>query len=128
MVAARSADTHTETVSKMPKREWSLEAAREILGDVRARTGEAVGQVEALLVQVTDNAPESSERQVADLEIQRIIASWARAMEALGLEVKGPWLVDFDCGSGLYCWRWPEEKLEYFHGYDEGFAGRIRIQ
>ncbi len=112
----------------MPKREWSLEAAREILGDVRARTEEAVGQVEALLVQVTDNAPESPERQAADLEIQRIIASWARAMEALGLAVKGPWLVDFDCGSGLYCWRWPEEKLEYFHGYDEGFAGRIRIQ
>ena len=49
-------------------------------------------------------------------------------MEALGLEVKGPWLVDFDCGSGLYCWRWPEVKLEYFHGYDEGFAGRVRIQ
>ena len=110
------------------KRQWSLEAARAILSDVRARTEEACEQVEALLGQVVDSEPESPEHQVADLEIQRIIASWARAMEALGLEVKGPWLVDFDCGSGLYCWRWPEEKLEYFHGYDEGFNGRIRIQ
>ena len=66
--------------------------------------------------------------QAADLEVQKILSGWARSMEALGLEVKGPWLVDFDCGSGLYCWRWPEEKLEYFHGYDEGFDGRVRIQ
>jgi hypothetical protein len=49
-------------------------------------------------------------------------------MEALGLEVKGLWLVDFDNGSGYYCWRWPEEDLAYFHGYDEGFDGRVRIQ
>ena len=115
-------------MSETPKRQWSLEAAREVLSDVRARTEQAAGQVDAVLEQVAEHAPESSERQVADLEIQRIIARWALAMEAFGLEVKGPWLVDFDSGSGLYCWRWPEEKLEYFHGYEEGFQGRIRIQ
>ena len=49
-------------------------------------------------------------------------------MEALGLDVKGLWLVDFDNGSGYYCWRWPETELAYFHGYEEGFAGRVRIQ
>jgi hypothetical protein len=49
-------------------------------------------------------------------------------MEALGLEIKGLWLVDFDNGSGYYCWRWPEPALEYFHGYEAGFAGRARIQ
>jgi hypothetical protein len=52
---------------------------------------------------------------------------WAREMEALGLEVKGLWLVDFDSGSGYYCWQWPEERLEFYHGHDEGFAGRARI-
>jgi hypothetical protein len=36
--------------------------------------------------------------------------------------------VDFDTGSGFYCWRWPEERLEFFHGYEEGFDGRVRIQ
>ena len=49
-------------------------------------------------------------------------------MEALGVEVKGPWLVDFDSGAGYYCWRWPEEELAYFHAYDEGFHHRTRIQ
>ena len=27
-----------------------------------------------------------------------------------------------------YCWKWPEEELAYFHGYEEGFGGRVRIQ
>jgi hypothetical protein len=49
-------------------------------------------------------------------------------MEAFGADVKGLWLVDFDNGSGYYCWRWPEPELAHFHGYDEGFSGRVRIQ
>ncbi|MGZ6970665.1 MAG: DUF2203 family protein [Thermoanaerobaculia bacterium] len=49
-------------------------------------------------------------------------------MEELGIVVKGPWLVDFDSGAGFYCWRWPEESLAFFHGYDEGFAARVRLQ
>jgi len=30
------------------------------------------------------------------------------AMMRRGLEVKGLWLVDFDNGSGYYCWRYPK--------------------
>jgi hypothetical protein len=38
------------------------------------------------------------------------------------------WLVDWDSGAGYYCWRYPEESLGHFHGYQEGFAGRVPIQ
>jgi hypothetical protein len=48
-------------------------------------------------------------------------------MEALG-RGEGALAVDFDNGRGYYRGRWPEERLEYFHGYDEGFADRVRIQ
>jgi hypothetical protein len=41
--------------------------------------------------------------------------------------VKGLWLVDFDNGSGYYCWRYPELRLEYYHSYDGGFGSRMRI-
>ena len=61
-------------------------------------------------------------------ELSLVVSRWLRAMEALGVDVKGAWLVDFDCGSGYYCWRWPEAEIAWFHGYDEGFAGRARIQ
>ena len=45
----------------------------------------------------------------------------------LGIEVKGLWLIDFDCGSGYYCWQWPEPGLQFFHGYEEGFRGRMQL-
>jgi len=99
-----------------------------MLGEVRERTGTAVSGIEPLLAErdgVTRDAPE---RHALDIRIQKVISSWVRSMEALGVEVKGLWRVDFDNGSGYFCWQWPEEQLEYFHGYEEGFEGRIRIQ
>lgn len=110
------------------RREWSLDAAREILVDVRENTARAVADVDERIAKREATGPGTAARDAIDAEIRDIVSRWARAMEALGLLVKGPWLVDFDCGKGLYCWRWPEEKLEYFHGYEEGFAGRVRIQ
>ena len=58
---------------------------------------------------------------------QAIVEQWTREIEALGLEVKGLWLVDWDCGDGYYCWRHPEPSLAHFHGYDEGSADRMPI-
>ncbi len=106
------------------KRSWSLEAARALLPDVRERTRAAVEAVEAITLPPAGAAGHAElERRTRDR-----ISLWAREMDALGLEVKGLWLVDFDNGQGYYCWRWPEERLEWFHGYDDGFAGRVRIQ
>ena len=107
---------------------WSLDAAREMLPDVRRRTAQAVAEVESLVPQ-RDTAQEGTPARVAlEQRIQQAVSRWIRSMEALGVEVKGAWLVDFDNGRGYYCWRWPEERLDYFHGYEEGFEGRTRIQ
>jgi hypothetical protein len=99
-----------------------------MLSDVRERTEAAVHDVEPLLERREGLAEGTAEHREIDLEIQKVISRWVRAMEALGLDVKGLWLVDFNNGDGYYCWRWPEPSLEYFHSYDEGFAGRCRIQ
>jgi hypothetical protein len=66
-------------------------------------------------------------RSASLLDQDRVLAEWSDEVTALGVIVKGPWLIDFDSGSGFYCWRWPEPRLEYYHGYEEGFAGRVRI-
>lgn len=110
------------------KRSWSLAAARALLPDVRARTERAVDAVEDLHERRQQSRPGSSSAAELDTRIQNRVSLWVREMEALGVEAKGLWLVDFDNGAGYYCWRWPEEGLEYFHAYDEGFAGRRRIQ
>ncbi len=116
-------------------RAWTLATARAIIDDVRSRTALAVESVdglmekrEALLEKLPENAKTSDELTAVEREIDQRVSRWAREMEALGVEVKRPWLVDFDNGSGYFCWRWPEEQLEFFHGYDEGFEGRLRIQ
>jgi hypothetical protein len=110
----------------MQDRSWTLAGARAVLADVRSRTERAVQEAERLVGERDRAAPEA--RGELDTRIRTVVERWAREMEALGAEVKGVWLVDFDNGSGYYCWRWPEEELAWFHGYEEGFGGRTRIQ
>jgi regulator of sirC expression with transglutaminase-like and TPR domain len=97
---------------------FTLDEARTLLPRVReitsdavfkyARLGEGGGEIET--------------------ERQTVVREWAREIASLGVEIKGLWLVDFDSGAGYYCWKYPEQSLEYFHGYDEGFAGRLPLQ
>ena len=105
------------------KRSWSLEAAQTLVPDVRERTRSAVEAVEALAVEPEGGAVDPA----VEREIRDRISNWAREMDALGLEVKGLWLVDFDNGDGYYCWKYPEVSILHYHGYDEGFAGRMKI-
>jgi len=106
---------------------WTLESSRQMIPDVRARTERAVAEVERLETE-RDALRPGAERAELDERIERVVQRWAREMEALGADVKGLWLVDFDSGAGYYCWQWPEEELAFFHTYEEGFAGRARIQ
>ena len=110
-------------------RSWSLATARAVMSEVRRLTAAAVDAVEVLEARQGEvGAGNDAARAAVEQELSRAVSAWVRAMEALGVEVKGRWLIDFDNGRGYYCWRWPEERLEYYHGYEEGFAGRVRIQ
>lgn len=98
------------------KRIFTYEEAADLLPQVQRLTDEAVAAIDELA---------DDESSIA---YQRVVSTWAESLVAMGLEIKGLWLVDFDNGSGYYCWSHPEPSLQYFHGYEEGFRGRVKLQ
>ena len=83
---------------------FSLDDARALLPRVRQLTAEAVLRAEALaeeLQRVPEQDPAHAQLSAA---LQDIVNGWADEVRALGVEVKGLWLVDFDNGEGYYCW------------------------
>jgi hypothetical protein len=96
------------------KRVFTLDEARALLPRVKELTSDAVlryGQLASELEQ----------------ERETVVRGWMQEIRSLGLEIKGLWLVDFDSGAGYYCWKYPEPALNHFHGYDEGFTGRLPL-
>jgi len=103
------------------KRIFTYAEAKALLPRVQQLTQEAHDRVERLLASANRN--EHTREQA-----QSIVNAWATEMGCLGLDIKGLWLVDFDNGSGCYCWKHPETTLDYYHTYEDGFPGRVRIQ
>ena len=94
---------------------------------IRELTASAVHQVQSLYNRVQSSNELEQRREELEGAANTIIESWAAKVGSLGCEAKGLWLVDWNCGDGYYCWRYPEEALGFFHGYEEGFQGRMPI-
>jgi regulator of sirC expression with transglutaminase-like and TPR domain len=114
-VIRERAGEEAEDAGSPAKKVFTLDEARALMPRVRALTEEAVSAYARLGDRL-------------DEERQSILREWAREIQALGAEIKGLWLVDFDSGAGYYCWKYPEPALDHFHGYEEGFAGRLPLQ
>jgi hypothetical protein len=104
------------------KKFFSYSEAAALLPEVRRITDDAYRRVEELRPRAEGGAADAQQ------QMNEVLGEWTRSILELGVEVKGLWLVDFDSGSGYYCWRHPEPALRFFHSYEEGFRGRIPIQ
>jgi hypothetical protein len=116
------------TASTAAHQIFSLSEACRLLPEVKHLTADAVRQAELLAVQLRGLPEEDPEHESLSAALQGVVEQWVERVRALGLEAKGPWLVDFDNGEGYYCWCYPEATVAHYHGYDEGFSGRTRIQ
>jgi len=82
-----------------------------------------------LLVDVESVARRRAQRDKAMQEIKDAMAE----IDAIGVQVKDLeiGLLDFPCKVDdeivLLCWRCGEEKIEFWHGMEEGFKGRKPI-
>jgi hypothetical protein len=107
---------------------FSYEEALALLPEVQRLTADAVALVETL-VETGEGDDDGGYEIPAELvpRFREVVAAWSDSITGLGIEVKGLWLIDFDSGSGYYCWKHPEPSLQFFHGYDEGFDGRVQL-
>lgn len=107
---------------------FTYEEALDTFTRVRELTSAAVVQVQSMYSRVQSQEELERRREELDSASRQVVEEWMLEVESLGCEVKGLWLVDWDMGSGYYCWRWPEEALSHYHDYEEGFAGRVPLQ
>jgi hypothetical protein len=107
---------------------FSLDEARALLPRVKLMTADAVRRSESLAAQLHGVAEDDPQHATLSAAMREIVDAWATELQTLGLEPKGLWLVDFDNGDGYYCWCYPEPGITHYHGYSEGFAGRLTIQ
>lgn len=111
------------------KRIFSLEEARSLLPLVYRMTDDSSREVKQLLNRIEALADKTHPTALRiEAEINAIIDRWQVKMEKLGADPKGLWMADFDNGEGYYCWKFPENEINHWHGYQDGFSGRIVIE
>lgn len=110
------------------KRIFDLTDAQELVKIIFHLTQDSQNQIKLLLAQL-ENLPETNalQKQFLETKIDETIQRWQNKIEKLGAYPKGLWLVDIDNGYGFYCWKYPEQKISYYHGYNDGFSARIHL-
>jgi hypothetical protein len=107
---------------------FSLSEARKAFPIVRRITRDYVTWVEQKMAQIQSLPNEHVAKTAAlEQEVNDLVAAWQKKIRKLGAEPKGLWLVDFDNGTGFFCWKYPELELNHWHRYEDGYSKRQPI-
>ena len=115
-----------EVIEINQKRFFTIDDARGLLPVVSRITDGAFKEVKALSIQIS-YLTDPKKKAAVEERVRVCFQEWYEKIRKLGCESKGLWLVDFDTGEGYYCWHYPEERIEYFHGYFDGYQSRVKI-
>ncbi len=109
---------------------FTLDEAQALMPQVKAITVPVYTLAASLAEELSqaEDAKDEARAEALRERLQTLVQTWQQSMQDLEAEVKGLWLVDFDSGDGYWCWAYPEEELEHWHSYEEGFAGRVPIE
>jgi hypothetical protein len=127
------------------QREFTLEEANAAVAELRPvvermvehgrRLAVAQHQQRELVTRIAGNGGDLQPSELGELAetIQReanAVAACAQEIDAAGAQIKSleEGLLDFPSRRGddpiLLCWKLGEDEIGYWHGVDEGFAGR----
>lgn len=113
-----------QIVARDDPRIFTLSEAEALFPLVRRITQAAYNELEPVRRNLEAMIPTNPLIREVERQYETVVKRWVAKMERLGLVVKGLWLVDFDTGDGYLCWKFPELRLGYYHGYHEGYSGR----
>ncbi len=117
-----------DIVNPASPKTFSLDSASNLIPliyRITEETNSAITQLSMQLDHILDK--KSDLAQDVQKRIDDHVTKWHSKLERLGARPKGVWLADFDNGEGYFCWKFPEKKIMYFHGYQDGFTGRKKI-
>lgn len=107
---------------------FTLDEVQKVIGIINKITRTYSHQVDALIRQIDGLGPQNDEKVIQlEQQVNEVVEQWQQKVEKLGGLTRGLWLADFDSGKGYYCWKYPEERVEYWHDYSDGFSGRVRL-
>ena len=111
------------------KKVFTHDEVSQLLPLIYRLTEESQGEVKKI-INFIDAHKDKKSRTGIELEarLNEIVTRWQIKIEKLGGEPKGLWLADFDSGDGYFCWKFPENEICYWHGYQDGFTGRMMIK
>lgn len=110
------------------KKVFTREEAQSVLPVLLKITERYLNEVRVLTSQMNAFAGIDNEKAFSiQNKIDSTMQKWQDNIRRLGAHPKGIWNVDFDCGTGFYCWKFPEAEIRFWHGYQDGFPGRVEI-
>jgi hypothetical protein len=136
-------------IRRMAPRYFTLAEANEALGELRPLAEEMVerrrelveaqGRRASLGAQVGTNGGDLTPSDFADADEELEHAASALAQCVERIQAAGVLVKDLDRGlldfpslregeEVLLCWHVGEDEIQYWHGVDEGFAGRKRLE
>lgn len=107
---------------------FNLAEAREHLPLVASLTEKH--RIELAPIQARLNRMLSNDPRRAPIEqaYENVVDKWRAKVEHLGASVHGLWVVEFDVGEGVLCWRYPELSLSYIRLHEQSFASRSKLK
>lgn len=120
-------DKLNNIVELKPKKVFEYSEIQEILPIVLRITKQYSEKVNKLIQKLEHIRHQEKNVSEVEIEINSLIQEWQIKVEKLGAVTKGLWIADFDSGDGYFCWKFPEEKILFWHGYRDGFSGRRPI-
>ncbi|MDB4511827.1 DUF2203 domain-containing protein [Arenicella sp.] len=107
---------------------FNLAEAKNLLPLVQSITLKHQAELEPIQDRLNKMLSNDPRRGPIESDYERTVSAWKAKIEKLGATVCDLWVVEFNVGEGVLCWRHPELSLNYFRINGADFTRRESLQ